>query len=189
MILLKILMNQNNTKNELIQDRGIMEIGQLILLKNIDRIGGRKQPITKTIRPAVVREVISNNVVNVRLISTIYVNDNVKPSTFEEAKQAISNNLKNILPHEKQYIILSPEEDGVLNFSYVYGNMYTDTIDLNSSNFKILTNSNNKPIIIGNRAKVEIEEKELEAIIDNIVKEYEVEFKRKIREDEPISAW
>lgn len=67
--------------------------------------------------------------------------------------------------------------------------MYTDTIDLNSSNFKILTNSNNKPIIIGNRAKVEIEEKELEAIIDNIVKEYEVEFKRKIREDEPISAW
>lgn len=92
MILLKILMNQNNTKIELIQDRGIMEIGQLILLKNIDRIGGRKQPITKTIRPAVVREVISNNVVNVRLISTIYVNDNVKPSTFEEAKQAISNN-------------------------------------------------------------------------------------------------
>ena len=35
-----------------------------------------QQPITKTIRPAVVREVISNNVVNVRLISTIYVNDN-----------------------------------------------------------------------------------------------------------------
>lgn len=32
-----------------------MEIGQLILLKNIDRIGGRKQPITKTIRPAIVR--------------------------------------------------------------------------------------------------------------------------------------
>lgn len=32
-----------------------MEIGQLILLKNIDRIVGRKQPITKTIRPAIVR--------------------------------------------------------------------------------------------------------------------------------------
>lgn len=165
-----------------------MEVGQLILLKNIDRIGGRKQPITKTIRPAVVREVISDSVINVRLVSTIYVNSSVKPSTFEEAKEAIANNLKNILPHEKQYIILSPEEDGVLNFSYVYGNMYTDTIDLNSSNVKILTDSNGNPIIIGDRAKIEIEEKEIEALTENIIKEYEVEFKRKIHKDEPISV-
>lgn len=165
-----------------------MKVGQLILLKNIDRIGGRKQPITKTIRPAVVREVVSDNVINVRLVSTIYVNSSVKPSTFEEAKEAIANNLKNILPHEKQYIILSPEEDGVLNFSYVYGNMYTDTIDLNSSNVKILTDSNGNPIIIGDRAKIEIEEKEIEALIENIIKEYEIEFKRKIHKDEPISV-
>lgn len=165
-----------------------MEVGQLILLKNIDRIGGRKQPITKTIRPAVVREVVSDSVINVRLVSTIYVNSSVKPSTFEEAKEAIANNLKNILPHEKQYIILSPEEDGVLNFSYVYGNMYTDTIDLNSSNVKILTDSNGNPIIIGDRAKIEIEEKEIEALTENIIKEYEVEFKRKIHKDEPISV-
>ena len=164
-----------------------MEVGQLILLKNIDRIGGRKQPITKAIRPAVVREVLGNNVVNVRLVSTIYVNDKVKPSTFLEAKEAIANNLKNILPHEKQYIILSPEEDGVLNFSYVYGNMYTDTIDLNSTNFKELKDSNGKSIIISNRAKIEIEEKEIEAIAENIIKEYEVEFKRKIHDDETIS--
>ena len=164
-----------------------MEVGQLILLKNIDRIGGRKQPITKAIRPAVVREVLSNNVVNVRLVSTIYVNDKVKPSTFLEAKEAIANNLKNILPHEKQYIILSPEEDGVLNFSYVYGNMYTDTIDLNSTNFRELKDSNGKSIIISNRAKIEIEEKEIEAITENIIKEYEVEFKRKIESDETIS--
>lgn len=164
-----------------------MEVGQLILLKNIDRIGGRKQQITKAIRPAVVREVLSNNVVNVRLVSTIYVNDKVKPSTFLEAKKAIANNLKNILPHEKQYIILSPEEDGVLNFSYVYGNMYTDTIDLNSTNFKELKDSNGKSIIISNRAKIEIEEKEIEAIAENIIKEYEVEFKRKIHDDETIS--
>lgn len=107
MILLKILMNQNNTKNELIQDRGIMEIGQLILLKNIDRIGGRKQPITKTIRPNVVREEISNNVVNVRLISTIYVNDNVKSSTFEEAKQVISKFKKYSSTRETIYNIIS----------------------------------------------------------------------------------
>lgn len=165
-----------------------MEVGQLILLKNIDRIGGRKQPITKTIRPAVVREVVSDSVINVRLVSTIYVNSSVKPSTFEEAKEAIANNLKNILPHEKQYIVLSPEEDGVLNFSYVYGNMYTDTIDLNSSNVKILTDSNGNPIIIGDRAKIEIEEKEIEALTENIIKEYEVEFKRRIHKDEPISV-
>lgn len=101
-----------------------MEIGQLILLKNIDRIGGRKQPITKTIRPAVVREIFGENIINVRLVSTIYVNEKVKPQNLQEAKEAIANNLRNVLPHEKQYIILSPEEDGVLNFSYVYGNMY-----------------------------------------------------------------
>ena len=115
-----------------------MQKGQLILLKNIDRIGGRKQPITKMIRPAIVREVLGKNVINVRLVSTIYVNENVKPQNIEEAKDAIANNLKNVLPHEKQYIILSPEEDGVLNFSYVYGNMYTDTIDLNTTNHTIL---------------------------------------------------
>ena len=166
-----------------------MKVGQLILLKNIDRIGGRKQPLTKTIRPAVVREVIADNVINVRLVSTIYVNDNVKPSTFEEAKEAIANNLRNLLPHEKQYVILSPEEDGVLNFSYVYGNMYTDTIDLRTTNHIILKDQiTNKPIIIGNRAKIEIEEKELEAIAENIVKEYEVEFKRIINRNETISG-
>lgn len=166
-----------------------MEVGQLILLKNIDRIGGRKQPLTKTIRPAIVREIINENIINVRLVSTIYINENVKPSSFEEAKEAIANNLKNIIPHEKQYIILSPEEDGVLNFSYVYGNMYTDTIDLNSSNYKVLIDKNTKnPIIIGDRAKIEIEEKEIEAIADNIIKEYAVEFKRKIRNDETISV-
>ena len=165
-----------------------MEVGQLILLKNIDRIGGRKQPLTKTIRPAVVREVVSENVVNVRLVSTIYVNEEVKPSTFEEAKEAITNNLKNILPHEKQYIILSPEEDGVLNFSYVYGNMYTDIIDLNVTNHTVLRDEKTKqPIIIGDRAKVEIEEKEIEALAENIIKEYEIEFKRKIKKDDPIS--
>ena len=60
-----------------------MEVGQLILLKNIDRIGGRRQPITKTIRPAVVREILGENIVNVRLVSTIYVNENVIPKNLE----------------------------------------------------------------------------------------------------------
>lgn len=68
-----------------------MEVGQLILLKNIDRIGGRRQPITKTIRPAVVREILGENIVNVRLVSTIYVNENVKPKNLEEAREAIYN--------------------------------------------------------------------------------------------------
>ncbi len=166
-----------------------MEIGQLILLKNIDRIGGRKQPITKTIRPAIVREVLGDNVVNVRLVSTIYVNENVKPKNIEEAREAISNNLKNVLPHEKQYIILSPEEDGVLNFSYVYGNMYTDTIDLNSTNHVVLKDKiTGNPIIISLDAKIKIEEKEIEALTENIIKEYSVEFKRKVKSNEPISV-
>lgn len=166
-----------------------MEIGQLILLKNIDRIGGRKQPITKTIRPAIVREVLGDNIVNVRLVSTIYVNENVKPKSIEEAREAISNNLKNVLPHEKQYIVLSPEEDGVLNFSYVYGNMYTDTIDLNSTNHVILKDKiTGKPIVISLDARIQIEEKEIEALTENIIKEYSVEFKRKVKNDEPISV-
>lgn len=166
-----------------------MEVGQLILLKNIERIGGRKQPITKMIRPAIVREVLGENIVNVRLVSTIYVNENVKPKNIEEAKEAIANNLKNVLPHEKQYIILSPEEDGVLNFSYVYGNMYTDTIDLNSTNHVILKDkSTGEPIVISLDARIKIEEKEIEALTENIIKEYNVEFKRKVKENEPISV-
>lgn len=50
------------------------------------------QPITKTIRPAIVREVIGKNIINVRLVSTIYVNEFVKPKNIEEAKEAIANN-------------------------------------------------------------------------------------------------
>lgn len=166
-----------------------MEVGQLILLKNIDRIGGRKQPITKMIRPAIVREILGENIVNVRLVSTIYVNENVKPKNIEEAKEAIANNLRNVLPHEKQYIILSPEEDGVLNFSYVYGNMYTDTIDLNSTNHVILKDKENgKPIIISLDTRIKIEEKEIEALTENIIKEYTVEFKRKVKDNETISV-
>lgn len=166
-----------------------MEIGQLILLKNIDRIGGRKQPITKTIRPAVVREILGKNIINVRLVSTIYVNEKVKPQNLQEAKEAIANNLRNVLPHEKQYIILSPEEDGVLNFSYVYGNMYTDTIDLNSTNHIILKDKKTKkPIIISLDTKIKIEEKEIEALTENIIKEYAVEFKRKVTAKDTISV-
>lgn len=166
-----------------------MEVGQLILLKNIDRIGGRRQPITKTIRPAVVREILGENIVNVRLVSTIYVNENVKPKNLEEAREAIANNLINVLPHESQYIILSPEEDGVLNFSYVYGNMYTDTIDLNSTNHVILKDKmTKKPIVISLGAKIKIEEKEIEALTENIIKEYSVEFKRKVKDNETISV-
>lgn len=166
-----------------------MEIGQLILLKNIDRIGGRKQPITKTIRPAVVREILGENIINVRLVSTIYVNEKVKPQNLQEAKEAIANNLRNVLPHEKQYIILSPEEDGVLNFSYVYGNMYTDTIDLNSTNHIILKDKKTKkPIIISLDTKIKIEEKEIEALTENIIKEYAVEFKRKVTTKDTISV-
>ena len=166
-----------------------MEIGQLILLKNIDRIGGRKQPITKTIWPAVVREILGENIINVRLVSTIYVNEKVKPQNLQEAKEAIANNLRNVLPHEKQYIILSPEEDGVLNFSYVYGNMYTDTIDLNSTNHIILKDKKTKkPIIISLDTKIKIEEKEIEALTENIIKEYAVEFKRKVTAKDTISV-
>ena len=166
-----------------------MEVGQLILLKNIDRIGGRRQPITKTIRPAVVREILGENIVNVRLVSTIYVNEKVKPKNLEEAREAIANNLRNVLSHESQYIILSPEEDGVLNFSYVYGNMYTDTIDLNSTNHVILKDKMmKKPIVISLGAKIKIEEKEIEALTENIIKEYSVEFKRKVKDNETISV-
>lgn len=165
-----------------------MEVGQLILLKNIDRIGGRKQPLTKAIRPAVVREVLTDNVVNVRLVSTIYVNEKVKPQNLQEAREAIANNLRNVLPHEKQYIILSPEEDGVLNFSYVYGNMYTDTIDLNSTNHIILKdNITKQPIIISLDSRIKIEEKEIEALTENIIKEYAVEFKRKVTSNDVVS--
>lgn len=141
------------------------------------------------IRPAIVREILGENIVNVRLVSTIYVNENVKPKNIEEAKEAIANNLRNVLPHEKQYIILSPEEDGVLNFSYVYGNMYTDTIDLNSTNHVILKDKENgKPIIISLDTRIKIEEKEIEALTENIIKEYTVEFKRKVKDNETISV-
>ena len=158
-----------------------MEVGQLILIKNIDKIGGKKQEITKIVRPAVVRETFGENKVNVRLVSTIYSNKLFKVKNLEEAKEAIAENLKNKLPHESQYIILTPEKDGVLNYSYVYGNMFTNIIKLTSTNHIVLKDSKTKkPIIINVDIKIEIEEKEIEALLKNIIKEYIIEFKENI---------
>lgn len=76
-----------------------------------------------------------------------------------------------------------------MNFSYVYGNMYTDTIDLNSTNHVILKDKmTKKPIVISLGAKIKIEEKEIEALTENIIKEYSVEFKRKVKDNETISV-
>ena len=74
-------------------------------------------------------------------------------------------------------------------FCYVYGNMYTDTIDLNSTNHVILKDKmTKKPIVISLGAKIKIEEKEIEALTENIIKEYSVEFKRKVKDNETISV-
>ena len=76
-----------------------------------------------------------------------------------------------------------------MNFSYVYGNMYTDIIDLNSTNHVILKDKmTKKPIVISLGAKIKIEEKEIEALTENIIKEYSVEFKRKVKDNETISV-
>lgn len=76
-----------------------------------------------------------------------------------------------------------------MNFSYVYGNMYTDTIDLNSTNHVILKDKmTKKPIVISLGAKIKIEEKEIEALTENIIKEYSVEFKRKVKDNKTISV-
>lgn len=61
--------------------------------------------------------------------------------------------------------------------------MYTDTIDLNSSNHVILKGKETKqPIIISLDTKLKIEEKEIEALTENIIKEYGIEFRRKVTE-------
>ena len=45
-----------------------------------------------------------------------------------------------------------------------------------------------KPIVISLGAKIKIEEKEIEALTENIIKEYSVEFKRKVKDNETISV-
>lgn len=66
--------------------------------------------------------------------------------------------------------------------------MYTDTIDLMTTNYVILKNKIiGRPIIISKNAQIEIEKKEIEALIENIIKEYRIEFKRKVKNNEVIS--
>lgn len=45
-----------------------------------------------------------------------------------------------------------------------------------------------KPIIISLDTKIKIEEKEIEALTENIIKEYAVEFKRKVTAKDTISV-
>ncbi len=156
-----------------------MKIGQVILIKNIERVGGRLQK--SVIRPAIIRKVYEKNLIDVRLVSTIYVNGNVKVSTLEEAENALKSNFAGMFPHQEQYVIIDPKEAGVLNFSYVFGNMYTDIIDLNDKSVEIVVLKNttdNKPLIISDNVKIKIEEKEIEAIVKNIIKQYSIEFKK-----------
>lgn len=153
-----------------------MEVGQLILVNNIEKIGGKPQ--VSSIRPAIVRQVYAENLIDVRLVSTIYVSDKVKAATLEEAENAIKANLMGVLPHEEQYIIITPE-DGTLNFSYVFGNMYTDILNTDEASIVILKDKKTKkPIIIREDTLTKIEEKEIEGIIKDIIKQYSIEFKK-----------
>lgn len=154
-----------------------MQVGQVILIKDIEKIGGRAQE--STIRPAIIRKVYTPNLIDVRLVSTIYVNGNVKAKTLNEAQSALINNFKGLFPDEEQYVIITPDEDGVINFSYVFGNMYTDIINTAQTPIVILKNKQtNQPIVISEDTKMKIEEKEIEAIIKDIIKTYNIELKK-----------
>ncbi len=154
-----------------------MQVGQVILINNIDKIGGAPQK--SSIRPAIIREIYAPNLIDVRLVSTIYVNGDVKAQSLEEASEAIKNNLRGLFPHCEQYIIITPEEKGILNFSYVYGNMYTDIINTDKTEITILKDrKTNVPFVISSDVKAKIEEKEIEAMIKDIIKQYDIEYKK-----------
>ena len=153
-----------------------MEVGQVILLTNIDCIGGQKQSLFKTVRPAIVRTIHSPNHISVRLLTTIYTEEKEKPLTLANAKKELYHHLKkeNLMMH--QVVLLCPEKDGILDYSYVYGNLYTCTFEVNRSNVTLLWDSNHQPVMIDRHTEQMIAEAETQAAIEQIQKEYVIEF-------------
>ncbi len=142
--------------------------GQLIWLEELGDFSGKK---VKSTRLCVVRRLYSDGTIDVRTLSTIYKDkdNNIPVKNLKEAEEVLSNLFETKIKENGQYVILEPNKDHTLNFSYTFGNMISRKINLQQIKNRPLLDSNKNPMYISTEKEVELSLKEAEAIAEDIV--------------------
>lgn len=157
--------------------------GQLVWLKNIDNFSGHK---VKESRLCVVRRVYSENVIDLRTLSTIYYDkeNKVPAKTLKEAKEVITNLFGAKIKENSQCVIFEPDKDNTLNFSFSFGNMISKKIKLNEYEHEPLLDENENPLYISETKEIELSYREALAIAEDIIYYFNINAKTKSKEKE-----
>lgn len=150
--------------------------GQLIWLEGISDFSGKQ---VKATRLCVVRRVYDKNTIDLRTLSTIYSDkrNNIKASSLKEAEEVLSNLFETKIKENGQYVILEPDKDNTLNFSFTFGNMISKKVNLNKITTKPLLDENGNPMFISIAKEIELSFKEAEAIAEGIVYYFKINSK------------
>lgn len=151
--------------------------GQLIWLEGLSDFSGKQ---VKSTRLCVVRRVYDEHTIDLRTLSTIYSDkaNNIKANSLKEAEEVLSNLFETKIKENGQYVILEPDKDNTLNFSFTFGNMISKKVDLNEVTTRPLLDDNNNPMFISTDKEVELSFKEAEAIAEGIIYYFKINSKK-----------
>ena len=152
--------------------------GQLIWLKNLDNLSGHK---IKESRLCVVRKVYSDNIIDLRTLSTIYYDKsrNIPARNLKEAKLVLQNLFESKIRESGQYVIFEPNKDNTINFSFTFGNMISKKLDLRKFDHEPLLDKNDNYVYVSDEKNLELSFKEAEAIAKDIVYYFSIKAKKK----------
>ena len=153
--------------------------GQLIWLKNLDNISGHK---IKESRLCLVRRVYTEEIIDLRTLSTIYYDKSKKipARNLKEAKFVLQNLFESKIRETGQYVIFEPKKDKTINFSFTFGNMISKKLNLNKFDHEPLLDKYGNPVYVSIAKDLELSFKEAEAIAKDIVYYFNLEPKEKI---------
>ena len=151
--------------------------GQLIWLEELSDFSGKK---VKSTRLCVVRRVYDEHTIDLRTLSTIYSDkeNDIKASSLKEAEEVLSNLFETKIKENGQYVILEPDKDNTLNFSFTFGNMISKKVNLNDVKTRPLLDDNNNPMFISTDKEIELSFKEAEAIAEGIIYYFKINSKK-----------
>lgn len=152
--------------------------GQLIWLKDIDNFSGK---LVKESRLCIVRRIYEDGKIDLRNLSTIYYDKskNIKARSLEEARGVLENLFEGKSTQKGQYVICEPSKDNTLNFSYTFGGLVSQKIDLSKFNHSPLLDKTGKELFISPDTELELSIKEAEAIAQDIIYYFTIGTKKK----------
>lgn len=151
--------------------------GQLIWLKNIDNLSGHR---IKESRLCLVRGVYDENTIDLRTLSTIYYDKsrNLPARNLKEAQLVLQNLFESKIRETGQYIIFEPVKDNTINFSFTFGNMISNKLDLKEFEHEPLLDKNKNFVYVSEEKDLELSLKEAEAIAKDIIYYFNIEPKK-----------